>query len=309
MNKPLRRLQKIKGGSFIISLPSEWVRGNGLSAGSELLVYNSGGSLKVVVPRPANNKREIELTDLEYVKYMVSAYYMQGVSEIRVYSKGVMTQEQKRELRSLQLTHSGLQVEDEGFDYIRFSVRAQEPRDIRAELERFGLQITQLLRDLARATAQPSKEMCEDIYNRCDELLKNYRLIIRTLALGAQREFEFNLGLPTKDLMIYAVAARDLGRTLSHIKNASQALAKLERGSEGLSRTVGLVAQTFEKALRMFLTEQLDGVQEVRENMKKVEQAVASEKVGEPEFAKSVLRLASYTVALMDDAVHKSIRI
>lgn len=309
MNKPLRRLQKIKGGSFIISLPSEWVRANGLGAGSELLVYNSGGSLKVVVPRKPNDSREIELTDLDYVKYMVSVYYMQGVSRIRVFSKGVMGQEHKRELRGLQLTHAGLQVEEEGFDYVSFAVRAQEPQDIRSEVERFGLQITQLLKDLARAAAQPAKDMCEDIYNRCDEMLKSYRLIIRTIALGAQREHELNLGLPTKDLIVYAVAVRDLGRTLSHIKDAAKSLANVGKGSQRLSETVSLVADMFERALRMFLTEQLEGVQEIRANMRKVEQAVGAEAPAEAEFAKSVVRIASYSVALMDDAVHKSVRI
>ncbi|PSN87727.1 hypothetical protein B9Q03_10140 [Candidatus Marsarchaeota G2 archaeon OSP_D] len=309
MNKPLRRLQKIKGGSFIISLPSEWVRQHGLTSGSELLVYNSGGSLKVVIPTQPNNARELELTDIEYTKYLLSSYYMQGVSQIRVYSKGVMGQEQKRELRNLQLSHAGLQVEEEGFDYIRFSVRAQEPKDIRAEVERFGSQILQLVRDLARAAAQPSKEMCEDIYTRCDQLLKNYRLIIRTLALGSQREFELNLGLPTKDLILYAVAVRDLGRTLTHIKNASQTLMKDEKGSSVLSNTLNLVSEMFERALRMFLTEQLDGVQEIRESMKKVEQLTAGDVNAGSDFAKSVVRLASYSVALMDDAVHKSIRV
>jgi len=309
MNKPLRRLQKIKGGSFIISLPSEWVRQHGLTSGSELLVYNSGGSLKVVIPTQPNAAREIELKDLELTKYLVSAYYMQGISQIKVFSKQVMTQEQKRELRNLQLTHAGLQVEDEGFDYIRFSVRAQEPQDIKAEVERFGLQVHQLLRDLSRAAAQPTKEMCEDIYTRSDQLLKNYRLIIRTLALGSQREFDHNLGLPTKDLIIYAVAVRDLGRTLSHIESASQSLLKLDKGSETLSEIVALVSEMFEKALKMFLTEQLEHVQEIRENMRKVEQLAAAANPSEAEFAKSVVRLASYSVALMDDAVHKSIRL
>ncbi|MEM0120708.1 MAG: phosphate uptake regulator PhoU [Thermoprotei archaeon] len=309
MNKPLRRLQKIKGGSFIISLPSEWVRQHGLSSGSELLVYNSAGSLRIVIPQQPNNAREIELTDLEYTKYLVSSYYMQGVSQIRVYSKGVMGQDQKRELRGLQLSHAGLQVEEEGFDYIKFGVRAQEPRDIRLEVEKFGSQILQLIRDLARAAAQPTKEMCEDIYTRCDQLLKSYRLIIRTLALGAQREFELNLGLPTKDIILYAVAARDLGRTLTHIKHASQNLTKSDSDLTKFSEMLNLVGEMFGKALRMFLTEQLDGVQQIRESMKKVEQLADSEVSGGSDFAKSVVRLASYSVALMDDAVHKSIRL
>jgi phosphate uptake regulator len=84
---------------------------------------------------------------------------------------------------------------------------------------------------------------------------------------------------------------------------------KDEKGSTTLSKTLDLVSEMFEKALRMFLTEQLDAVQEIRESMKKVEQLVASDVNSGSEFAKSVVRLASYTVALMDDAVHKSIRL
>jgi phosphate uptake regulator len=308
MNKPLRRLQKIKGGSFIISLPSEWVRRNGLSSGSELLVYNSGGSLRIMIPQNPNNSREVELTDVEFVKYLVSCYYMQGISQIRVYSKSVMTQDQKRELRNLQLTHAGLQVDEEGFDFVKFSVRAQEPREIRLEVEKFGSQILQLVRDLASAAAHPSKEMCEDIYTRCDQLLKNYRLIIRTLALGSQRDFDLNLGLPTKDLILYAVAVRDLGRMLSHIKRASETLVKSEKGSDKLSGALFTVGEMFEGALKMFLTEQLDGVQTVRTKMRNIEETIGKAD-GDPEFAKAVIRLASYSIALMDDAVHKSIRI
>jgi phosphate uptake regulator len=311
-DKAVRKLQKIKGGSYMLSIPSEWVKTFGLRAGSELLVYENAETLKIRVPAKPVDKRTIELKDIEFTKYLVSVYYMQGVSEIIVRSKGVMNQDSKNELRNLQLFLTGLQLEDEGFDYIRYAVRVSEIKELGPEVSKFGSRTQLLLKDLSKTLLAPSREMAEDISVRCDELMKSYRLIVRTIALGSQRDFELNLNLPTKDLILYAVAVRDLGRMISHLKRASHALCNVATGSKELSQAVDSTAEMFEKSLKMFLDEELTHVQEIRKTQRYVEElcvACASTNQEFSELAKSIARIASYSIALMDDAVHKSVRV
>jgi phosphate uptake regulator len=87
----VRRLQKIKGGSYIISVPSEWVRKNNLDVKSELKVYEVYDGLKVKPIKDIKAEKVIEFNDLDTTLYLVSVYYMQGISKIVITSKSPMS--------------------------------------------------------------------------------------------------------------------------------------------------------------------------------------------------------------------------
>lgn len=100
-----RRIQKIKGGSYIITLPPEWVRRNSLDAKSEVFVIEKDGELVIKPIRDYITKKtlDLDLIDLETSKYLITVYYMQGISEIEITSKSVISASIKDELKNLQL--------------------------------------------------------------------------------------------------------------------------------------------------------------------------------------------------------------
>ncbi|MBB5254653.1 AbrB/MazE/SpoVT family DNA-binding domain-containing protein [Sulfurisphaera ohwakuensis] len=296
-----RRLQKIKGGSYIISLPSEWVRKNGLDVKSELKVYEIYDGLKIKPERKINNEREIILRDLNETLYLISVYYMQGIEKIIVKSDNVMSQEVKKALRELQLTHAGLEIEDETFNKIVFKVNLPVSTDLNGLVSSFVDKIRKLLYDL-RVLGKFDKEIKEDLITRCDILMKDYRVIIRNIAIGVQLDDLYNFGLPFKDIILYAIFMRDLGRLISHLRTF---LMLTDEKSIPSTELIDTLISMFTSATSMFMTENLSDIQQIRRNMKMIEEKCNTT----IEACKEFVRMASYCVAIMDDAVHKSVRL
>ncbi|BCU69624.1 AbrB/MazE/SpoVT family DNA-binding domain-containing protein [Stygiolobus caldivivus] len=295
----VRRLQKIKGGSYIISLPTEWVRKNGLEVKSELKVYETPDGLKVKPIKSPNAEREVVIDDLDTALYLISVYYMQGISKIVVKSKNTMTPEVKKALKELQLTHPGLEVVDESFNSLTFSVNYTVNRDLKALTKGYVEKIKKILDDLLSVIDGLTPELKEDLVFRCDSLIKDYRGIIRNIAIGVQLDDEYNFEIPYKDIILYAIFMRDLGRFVSHLK---QFISLLDKDIQ--KEPIKKVAEMFVRSTEMFFDENLDGIKWLRESMDDLESRCNS---SEP--CKELIRMASYCIAVMDDAVHKSVRL
>ncbi|ARM74662.1 AbrB/MazE/SpoVT family DNA-binding domain-containing protein [Acidianus manzaensis] len=294
-----RRLQKIKGGSYIISLPTDWIKKNNLDVKNELEVYETADGLKIKKEKPLNDEKEILLNkDLDEVIYLISVYYMQGVSKIIVKSEDVMNAEVKRVLRELQLSHPGLEIDDETFDKISFKVNSQISTDLVNLVTSFRNKILKILTDLENVNGF-KKEMLDDLLARCDNLMSDYRAIIRNISLGIQLDDRYNFMIPAKDVVLYAILMRDMGRFVTHLKTFLKVTDDIDKNS------ISLIAEMFKKASDMFFTEDLSEIQIIRRNMKNIENNCTKNS----ESCKEIIRMASYVIALMDDAVHKSVRI
>lgn len=296
-----RRLQKIKGGSFIISLPSDWVRRNNLEAGSELKVYETFDGLKIKIEKKADDEKEISLEDLDTTLYLISVYYMQGINRIVVKSNNIISQEVKKALRELQLTHAGLEIEDETFNRITFRVNLPVNTDLRALVEAFIEKINKVLNDL-KSIEEYTSDIKDDLVTRCDILMKDYRMIIRNIALSVQLDDLYTLNLPTKDIILYAILMRDLGRFISHLK----AYLSLIKENESINKeSISILISMFNEATSMFLKENISNIKKIRESMRKIEEICGLK----GDACKEFVRMASYCVAIMDDAVHKTVRV
>ena len=147
-----RRIQKIKGGSYIITLPPEWVRRNSLDAKSEVFVIEKDGELLIKPIRDYITKKtlDLDLIDLETSKYLITVYYMQGISEIEITSKSVISASIKDELKNLQLYLPGLTIESESFNYITFKVQDSFNTNLAERMKTFSSKLLRLLEDLEK---------------------------------------------------------------------------------------------------------------------------------------------------------------
>ncbi|WP_338604255.1 phosphate uptake regulator PhoU [Sulfolobus tengchongensis] len=313
MEKNLRRrIQKIKGGSYIITLPPEWIRRNNLDAKSEVLVIQKDGELLIKPIRKYSSKKIINLdeVDIETVKYLINVYYMQGISEIEIISQSVISTIIKNELKTLQLYLQGLIVENESFNYIRFRIHDNAYINLIEEMKNFANKLEILLEDLYRIAENPVKEMAIDLKNRSEELYKLYNLLIREIALISQKEEEFDIkNLPTKDLILYAIAMRDMGRMLSHIKTASSVISECKSIPSETVIAIQKVIRMFKEAREVFFDQNMEYIRNIRDSMKEINKLASSTEIECKELAREVIRIGSYCIALMDDGVHKSVKL
>lgn len=212
----------------------------------------------------------------------------------------------------MQLYLPGLTIESESFNYITFKVQDDVNTNVVERMKTFSSKLLVLLKDLEKIIENPSKEMAIDLKNRAEELNKLYNSVIREIALVSQKEEEFVVkGLPTRDLILYAIAMRDMGRMLSHIKTASLAITECGNTSNDkeLNSIIKIIVNMFEKSREVFFDENIDHVRSIRESMKEINKIVYGSKIECRELARELARIASYCVALMDDGVHKSVKI
>ncbi|AWR99152.1 AbrB/MazE/SpoVT family DNA-binding domain-containing protein [Metallosphaera hakonensis] len=298
----VRRLQKIKGGSYIISLPSDWVRKMGLDVKAGLKVYEVYDGLKIRPPIKPNAEKAIELTDLDTTKYLIITYYMQGLDKIVVKSKSVIPLDVKKELRELQLQCYGLEVESETFDSISFKVNVALNNNITDSMKQFISKIGTLLNDTELLLENFNEEMRDDLLARISILNKDYRVLIRMIAVGVQRDDDINFNIYPKDLILFAVVMRDLGRFVTHLMLFLKEV-KIEQ-SRAIISSFKLLREIFMLAVEMFISEDLSSMPRIREGFRLLERDAPKNEAG-----KELVRMGSYCVAIMDDAVNKSVRL
>lgn len=305
-----RRIQKIKGGSYIITLPPDWIRRNNLDAKSEVFVIEKDGEIIIKPTKNYSDKKSINLdsNDIDTVKYLINVYYMQGIVEILVESKSTISAESKNELKNLQLYLPGLYVESESFNYIKFRVQDNLTINLIDEMKNFSQKLLTLLEDLEKIVNNPNKEMALDLRNRADDLYKPYNLLIRKIALISQKEEQFLLkGISTRDLILYAIAMRDMGRMLSHIKTASTIITECNESVEELSKLTTIIITMFKEALEVFFDQKLEDIKDIREKMRQINKITNN--ILCKELGKELVRIGSYCIALMDDGVHMSVKL
>ncbi|MEM0257297.1 MAG: phosphate uptake regulator PhoU [Saccharolobus sp.] len=305
-----RRIQKIKGGSYIITLPPDWIRRNNLDAKSEVFVIEKDGEIIIKPTKNYSDKKSINLdsNDIDTVKYLINVYYMQGIVEILVESKSTISAEIKNELKNLQLYLPGLYVESESFNYIKFRVQDNLTINLIDEMKNFSQKLLTLLEDLEKIVNNPNKEMALDLRNRADDLYKPYNLLIRKIALISQKEEQFLLkGISTRDLILYAIAMRDMGRMLSHIKTASTIITECNESVEELSKLTTIIITMFKEALEVFFDQKLENIKDIREKMRQINKITNN--ILCKELGKELVRIGSYCIALMDDGVHMSVKL
>ncbi|UCE95651.1 MAG: phosphate uptake regulator PhoU, partial [Candidatus Bathyarchaeota archaeon] len=103
----IRKLQKIRGGSFTLSIPKKWVDRMKLKTGQQMFVSEEDGYLSIfpitkLSEKPSTVTLQLkELLDPEALEYNITTYYIQGADRIDIVSKEIIPAEQKRKLKLL----------------------------------------------------------------------------------------------------------------------------------------------------------------------------------------------------------------
>lgn len=225
----IRRLQKISTGSYIISLPSKWVRINNLNVHDPLLIINNG---KFLILKPANRKEvPINVTininsltslDVNTLLYVIQMYYLQGVNNIDIISNTIIPAEIKKKIKNLSNILPNIDINDVSSNLLQIRINdiqrfndKNEIIDMFVNMFKFTLK---LLEDLRQILVNNDLIYMQELIERSKDLKKRYMYIIRTLARMSQIP-EYNV-LSIREIVIYAEIARDIFQLVNHIANA-----------------------------------------------------------------------------------------
>jgi phosphate uptake regulator len=331
----IRKLQKIKGGSFTLSVPKQWVEKKKLKSGEQIVVSEEeDGSLRIF-PVTMTFEKPFEVTlsledypSLRALEYCVDTYYIQGSSRINVVSKKIISAEQKRRLKQFRTELPGVEVAEEEANRLSFQVLI-DPATLSLEslIEKTSAFSLRLQEDAVKSLVDWNLPLAKEVLERSREAQRHYRVTIRQVALASlSRTIAGKVGVKNcQECITFALIARDLSRLVYHSSSIARHVLSLEsRG--GVNREVSTlianlsneVYQMQKNAVEAFLKKDVKLAINVMAKMDETRDSEtallkkAIEKTRDVDtavslgmIARDLRRIAGYAVAIADDAMNR----
>jgi len=331
----IRKLQKIKGGSFTLSLPKQWVEKRKLRSGEQIAVSEEeDGSLRIF-PMAMTFEKPFEATlsledypSLRALQYCVDTYYIQGSSRINIASRKIISAEQKRRLKQFRTELPGVEVAEEEANRLSFQVLI-DPATFSLEslIEKTSAFSLKLQEDAVKSLVDWNLPLAKEVLERSREAQRHYRVTIRQVALASlSRTIAGKVGVKNcQECITFALIARDLSRLVYHSSSIASHVLSLE-GRRGVDREISsLIASMSQIAYQMqrnaveaFLKKDVKlainvmaKMDETREGEKALLKRVM-EKTRDVDtavtlgmIARDLRRIAGYAVAIADDAMNR----
>jgi len=331
----IRKLQKIKGGSFILSLPKQWVENRRLKSGEQIVVSEEeDGSLRIF-PLGAAIEESLEVSlsledypNLKALEYCVATYYIQGSSRINIISKKIMSAEQKKRLKQLRTELPGVEVGEEDANRLSFQVLI-DPATFSLEslLDKASAFSLRLQEDAVKSLVEWNLPLAKEVQERGGEAQRHYRVMIRQVALASlSRTIANKIGVRNcQECVTFALVARDLSRLVYHSSSIARHVLLLEGKRKTDSTILKAIADMSRVASEMqsnaataFLKKDvklavavLNRMGEMREKEEVLLKSIM-EKVNDVDtaitlsiIARDLRRIAGYAVAIADDAMNR----
>ncbi len=331
----IRKLQKIKGGSFTLSLPKQWVDERRLKSGEQMAVHEEDdGSLRIF-PIGAGVEKPLEVTlsledfpSLKALEYCVATYYIQGSSRINIISKKIMPADQKKRLKQLRTDLPGVEVAEEEANRLSFQVLI-DPATFSMEslIEKTSSFSLKLQQDAVESLVEWNPALAKEVQERGGEAQRHYRVMIRQVALASSsRTISDKIGVRNcQENITFALVARDLSRLVYHSSqiaghvlrlgakrkvdsNILKAFARLSDVAHDMQMTATAAFMKEDAKRAIIVLTKMNEIREkeeallktIMEMVKDVDIAVTLSII-----ARDLRRIAGYAVAVADDAMNR----
>ena len=222
-----RRVQCTGRGSYIISLPKEWVEDIGLKRGSEIAFNIQPDNTITLVPRKIMEKEGKNNTAKPREYYinvdpkegpesalrMIRALYAIGADIIRIHFKGQDIQKYKTETKNfVRDKFLGAEIIDETPDEITLQILIKHSEfGIEKAIRRMAIVALAANRDAIGSLKDPTTELFENVIHSRNDVNRLGLYIVRQLKYGIERNLYRELGFSTpKEFLLYRIAVNDI---------------------------------------------------------------------------------------------------
>ena len=331
----IRKLQKIKGGSFTLSLPKQWVEEHRLKSGEQMAVHEEEDGALRIFPMGTGVEKPLEVTlsledfpSLRALEYCVATYYIQGSSRINIISKKIMSAEQKKRLKQLRTELPGVEVAEEESNRLSFQVLI-DPATFSMEslIEKTSSFSLKLQQDAVKSLVEWNSALAKEVQERGGEAQRHYRVMIRQVALASlSRTIADKIGVKNcQENITFALVARDMSRLVYHSSQIAghvlmlRAKRRVESGIlKAFARLSDLACEMQMNATAAFMKKDaklavtvLTEMNEIREKEEALLKSIM-EKVNDVDIAarlsmiaRDLRRISGYAVAVADDAMNR----
>ena len=325
--KEIRKLQVTAGGTYILTLPREWVESMGLSRGSPVSLGFENNEISLIpagsrIQQEARSINVKSFADRKLLELSITASYIQGQDVTQITSAGDEPHEWKAWSRDALKGLVGVEILEEYSDRILLQNLIDPYKfDLVRLMEKFSRNSSAVLMDAISSLVSGNRDLASDAFERGTELIRNYRLLMR-LAILSSREKELRRQYEIDSLsrvIVNVIAIREMGRiayyamrTAQHVMEFSEKLdpaiaeqlVRMERETTEMTRRSFL--SLIERNLKV-ASQVIDRMSAVRELYEKIHESDQFMKSGNRLPLSLIIRdiraVAGYAVALADDAV------
>ncbi len=254
MKTEVRKIYSSGRGSYIVTLPKDWVEKNGLKAGDGILMQI--GDKSIVISTGENSKKPkkdalIDAKNLEgepLIRRIIS-YYLAGYDSLRII---VYNEEHRRAVALASDILIGAEViEDLGKEIVLeifLDDTRYRPMDI---IEKMGNICVAMLSDFCTALKNLDRYICSTLHVREEEVDRLHFLVLRQLK-SVVRQCG-SMDLQTTKALEFRTVVRAFERIADHIANMSESLLKLGKPIPELCDLVKEVHELLKTANISFL--------------------------------------------------------
>ena len=242
-----RRVQCTGRGSYIISLPKEWVEDLGLNRGSEIAFNIQSDSTLTLVPRKIMEKegRDNGSKPKEYyinidpkeppqsTIRMIRALYAIGADIIRVHFKNSQdATKNKNDIKSLARDNFlGSEIIDETPDEITMQILIKHSEfPLEKAVRRMAIVALAANRDAIAALKDRSTMLFDSVISAHNDVNRLGLYIVRQLKHGIERNLYRELGFRTpKEFLLYRIAVNDIESIAQNALNIINNLGALQK--------------------------------------------------------------------------------
>jgi phosphate uptake regulator len=243
-----RRVQSTGRGSYIISLPKEWVQDIGLKKGSEIDFSVQPDSSLNLVPRKLNEKYEgnkdaklkeyyinvdVSEEDLQSTLRMIKALYVISADIIRVHFKGAEDVTKCKNIikNFARDTLLGAEIIDETPDEITLQILIRHSEfPIEKAVRRMVIVALSANRDAILALKNLNNGLFQSVINAHHDANRLGLYAVRQLKFGIERNLFRELGFRTpKEFLLYRIIVNDITNIAENALNIVNNLATLQK--------------------------------------------------------------------------------
>ena len=242
-----RRVQCTGRGSYIISLPKEWVEDIGLKRGSEIAFNIQPDCTLTLVPRSimekegrtdANKPKEYYISidpkePPQATIRMIRALYAIGADIIRVHFKNTQdVTKYKNEIKNLARDHFlGSEIIDETQDEITLQILIKHSEfPLEKAVRRMAIVALAANRDAIAALKDRNSALFESVISAHNDVNRLGLYIVRQLKHGIERNLYRELGFRTpKEFLLYRIAVNDIESIAQNAMNIINNLGTLQK--------------------------------------------------------------------------------
>ena len=327
----VRKLQTTAGGTYIITIPKEWIEKLKLRKGDHVSVELEGED---IIVNATHSRMEVtphslqidEFREQKLLELSITASYILGHDITEVLARRTMSQEQKKWIKEAIEKLIGVEISEEFANQIVLQNLVDPAKfDLNRLLERFSATSTAILQDAVKALIENDKTLASDAYDRGVESNRVYRLMMRLAFQAANdKNLRNQMNFPNvSSVMVQTMAIREMGRVAYYAMRIAQHVGEIDkRPDASLAATINemtaTTAEMLDMTTRALMNRNVSLASAIADRMgrvRKLHEATYLKLMKEMDeknllsislITRDIRAIAAYAVAIADEAVLSS---